>query len=196
MLCNTARPLFSPLPAACLQYILGLRLYASHKPGNGSSEEDLQKARKWLEKLELDTIPKNICELSFSRSSGPGGQNVNKVNSKATLKVPLDSLLSHVPSALHLEIRSSRYNAPRSNSIIIQADDSRKQNDNMHSCYAKLQNMIIEAGRQALPGRTSAEKSQRVKALQKSENEQRLRTKKIHSSKKTARKSDGSNSDY
>lgn len=101
-----------------------------------------------------------------------------------------------MPSALHLEIRSSRYNAPRSNSIIIQADDSRKQNDNMHSCYAKLQNMIIEAGRQALPGKTSADKSQRVKALQKSENEQRLRTKKVHSSKKIARKSGGSNSDY
>ncbi|OCL04867.1 hypothetical protein AOQ84DRAFT_300010 [Glonium stellatum] len=196
MLRSTVRPLFSPLPATYLQSALASRSYASHKLSNGISEEDLRTARKWLDNLGPGSIPNNICELSFSRSSGPGGQNVNKVNSKATLKVPLDSLLSHVPSALHPEIRSSRYHAPRSNSIIIQADDSRKQNDNMHSCYAKLHGMIIEAGTRALPGETPTEQSQRVKALQKSENEQRLRSKKVHSSKKTARKGGGSNSDY
>ena len=31
------------------------------------------------------SIPDNEFEWSFSRSSGPGGQNVNKVSSKATL---------------------------------------------------------------------------------------------------------------
>ena len=36
--------------------------------------------RTWLE---------TKATLSFSRSSGPGGQNVNKVNSKSTLRVDL-----------------------------------------------------------------------------------------------------------
>ena len=31
-------------------------------------------------------IPESELELSFSRSSGPGGQNVNKTSSKATLR--------------------------------------------------------------------------------------------------------------
>ena len=31
------------------------------------------------------TIPHDEVELTFSRSQGPGGQNVNKVNSKVTL---------------------------------------------------------------------------------------------------------------
>ena len=31
-------------------------------------------------------IPGSEIALSFARSSGPGGQNVNKVNSKAVLK--------------------------------------------------------------------------------------------------------------
>ncbi|OCK84422.1 peptidyl-tRNA hydrolase domain-containing protein [Lepidopterella palustris CBS 459.81] len=170
------------------------RFFASRKSISNVSEEDIEAARKWLGKLDPDTIPKNICELSFSRSSGPGGQNVNKVNSKATLKVSADALLSHIPMPLHSEIRSSRYYAPRSDSIIIQADDSRKQNDNMHSCYAKLHHMIVAAGSKALPGETSAEQSQRVKNLQKAENEHRLRAKKFHSNKKSARKG-GGNSD-
>ena len=43
-----------------------------------ASEEDLKAARTWLENLHQDTLPKNIGEFTFSRSSGPGGQNVNK----------------------------------------------------------------------------------------------------------------------
>jgi peptidyl-tRNA hydrolase ICT1 len=41
-------------------------------------EDELQAARKWLANLDPDTIPRQICDLTFSRSSGPGGQNVNK----------------------------------------------------------------------------------------------------------------------
>jgi predicted ATPase len=88
-----------------------------------------------------------------------------RVNSKATLKVPLDALLDHVPAALHGEIRRSRYVAARSNTIIVQADDSRKQSDNAHSCYKRLYEAIAEAGRHAVPAETSAEQMQRVKDL-------------------------------
>ena len=43
------------------------------------SEEDHSEAREWLEKLDLKSIvPRHICDVTFSRSSGPGGQNVNK----------------------------------------------------------------------------------------------------------------------
>ena len=41
-------------------------------------EEELKAAREWLAKLHSKSIPRHICEVSFSRSSGPGGQNVNK----------------------------------------------------------------------------------------------------------------------
>lgn len=47
--------------------------------GSGNDEDELQRARAWLAALHADAIPlKTIGELSFSRSSGPGGQNVNK----------------------------------------------------------------------------------------------------------------------
>jgi hypothetical protein len=79
--------------------------------------------------------------------------------------VPIDVLFKHVPNALHSEIRSSRYIAERSDSLIIQSDENRKQNDNAHSCYARLHQVIVEAGRNALPGQTSSEQAKRVKDL-------------------------------
>ncbi|KAF2121783.1 hypothetical protein BDV96DRAFT_639869 [Lophiotrema nucula] len=190
MLPLSARPVITPFTKAQLPTRAFLRRFVA-RGASGANEEELHAARTWLAQLDAETIPKNIGELSFSRSSGPGGQNVNKVNSKATLKVLLNDLLRHIPSALHPELRASRYIAPRSHAIIIQADDSRKQNDNAHSCYMRLHQMVVEAGRNAVPGETSPEQAKRVKDLQKADNERRIKTKKQHSAKKTSRRGRG-----
>lgn len=41
-------------------------------------EKEQRAARAWMTTFTPESIPKSICEVSFSRSSGPGGQNVNK----------------------------------------------------------------------------------------------------------------------
>jgi len=79
--------------------------------------------------------------------------------------VPLDTLLRHVPVALHSDIRRSRHVATKSNTIVVQADDSRKQSDNAQSCYRRLYQAIAEAAQRAVPSETSAEQAQRVKLL-------------------------------
>ncbi|KAH3906383.1 hypothetical protein HBI56_198160 [Parastagonospora nodorum] len=187
----TRRPWPCPCPPS-VQRNISSRSISSASNDAHASDDDLRAARSWLARLHAEAIPlKSIGELSFSRSSGPGGQNVNKVNSKATLRVPLDALLHHVPTAIHGEIRRSRYVAARSNAVIVQADDSRKQSDNASSCYRRLFDAIVEAGRHAVPNETSAEQSIRVKNLQKSDNERRLKTKKQQSSKKSSRRSRG-----
>ncbi|KAH6859827.1 peptidyl-tRNA hydrolase domain-containing protein [Alternaria alternata] len=166
--------------------------FQSRRSASSAAGDELRAARNWLASLDAETIPlQSIGELSFSRSSGPGGQNVNKVNSKATLKVPLDALLHYVPAALHGEIRRSRYVAARSNTIIVQADDSRKQSDNAQSCYKRLYEAIAQAGQDAVPAETPAAQVQRVKHLQKSDNERRLKSKKQQSAKKTSRRGRG-----
>lgn len=80
-------PLLRFLPRAhtlttpCISYTLHQQLpraYATKRGPADYTEEDLSAARKWLANLNPDTIPSNLCEITFSRSSGPGGQNVNK----------------------------------------------------------------------------------------------------------------------
>lgn len=87
------------------------------------------------------------------------------MNSKATLRVPLETLLNHVPKALHGELSRSRYVAARSNDIVVQADESRKQKDNALACYKRLYDAIVEAGRNAVPKETSAGQQRHVKNL-------------------------------
>lgn len=41
------------------------------------SEEDYSLARRWHSNLSDEPLPR-IGEVSYARSSGPGGQNVNK----------------------------------------------------------------------------------------------------------------------
>lgn len=61
-----------------LMYASRYCIRASIRRFSSQGEQDLQLARDWLKALNTKTIPRNICEISFSRSSGPGGQNVNK----------------------------------------------------------------------------------------------------------------------
>jgi hypothetical protein len=46
-------------------------------------------AREWLDNLDPSDIPKDAYDVSYARSSGPGGQHVNKTNSKAVVRLDL-----------------------------------------------------------------------------------------------------------
>ncbi|KLJ08519.1 hypothetical protein EMPG_16062 [Blastomyces silverae] len=177
---------------AFLPTISARQLASSRSPSAQEfTDEELGTARIWLSQLTPRTIPRNIGDVSYSRSSGPGGQNVNKVNSKVTLKIPLSSILRLVPRALHAQIRSSRYIAERSDSLVIQSDETRKQTKNLDLCFEKLQELLVTAGKTAIPGETSPEQRKKVQALEKANNESRIRSKKVHSMKKGNRRSSG-----
>lgn len=65
------------LPATLTWSSGATRSFAAKRSGD-ADEDELKAARQWLAKLDPDTIPRDLCDVSFSRSSGPGGQNVNK----------------------------------------------------------------------------------------------------------------------
>ncbi len=58
---------------------IGLR-HIAFRPDEpeGPSEADMRGAREWLASFDSETIPRKLGDISFSRSSGAGGQNVNK----------------------------------------------------------------------------------------------------------------------
>lgn len=89
----------------------------------------------------------------------------NRVNSKATLKVPLASLLPLVPHVLHSHLRASRYASDRSQTLVIQSDESRKQASNVDECYEKLYRLLESTAKEVIPGETSREQKDRVHKL-------------------------------
>lgn len=92
-------------------------------------------------------LPEAALSFTFSRSSGPGGQNVNKVNSRATLDVPVSALREAMPPyALHrLKTIAARYVTQEG--LQISASDSRSQIANRRACMERLREVLIEAMR-------------------------------------------------
>ncbi len=89
----------------------------------------------------------------------------------------------------------SRYHASNSGDIVIQADDARKQAENVNTCFRKLHELLVQAGRDTVPGETSPEQKKRVEGLQKAEAASRRKSKEYQSKKKGARRGGGRRDD-
>lgn len=87
-------------------------------------------------------IPLSEFNFAFARSGGPGGQNVNKVNSKAIMRwaVVITQSLPYDVKARFLEKFANRLTAE--NEIIITSQKFRDQNKNVDDCLEKLRAMI------------------------------------------------------
>lgn len=91
------------------------------------------------------TISPSEMEFQFVRSSGPGGQNVNKTNTKAQLKWrPLSS------SAFNLDEKSRiilklKNKITSDGFLIITSDRSRNQAQNKDDCINKLYETLTQA---------------------------------------------------
>lgn len=75
------------------------------------------------------------------------------------------SLLPLVPPLLHPQLRASRYVSGRSEALVIQSDESRKQSSNVDSCFEKLYRLLESTAKEVIPGETSQEQKDRVHKL-------------------------------
>lgn len=97
-----------------------------------------------IEINERIQIPADELDFSYVRSSGPGGQNVNKVATKAVLKwnvVASESLPPAVKRRL-LERQKRRINAV--GELVLASDRHRHQTRNVEDCLERLRSMIVE----------------------------------------------------
>ena len=90
-------------------------------------------------------IPDSELRESFSRSSGPGGQNVNKLATKVELRwVPATSVaLSEVDREYLLKRLATRLTA--SGELIVTCEEHRTQARNREEARAKLATLIRDA---------------------------------------------------
>ncbi|MGN6368629.1 MAG: alternative ribosome rescue aminoacyl-tRNA hydrolase ArfB [Phycisphaerae bacterium] len=82
--------------------------------------------------------------FGFSRSSGPGGQNVNKVNTKTELRVALAALHGMNDRALG-RLRDLAGRRMVDGDLLFTADTERTQESNRRACMEKLRALIEQA---------------------------------------------------
>lgn len=122
----------------------------------------------------------NEVEFSYSRSSGPGGQNVNKVSSKATLHWQVENskaIVAETKVRLY-ELADNKIN--QAGYLVISADNYRDQERNRAACLEKLSELLKQAA--------TPPKVRRPTKVRRSAKEARLKSKQAHSQKKRQRR--------
>ncbi len=107
-------------------------------------------------------VPDAAVRFSFSRASGPGGQNVNKVSTRAELRIEVESI--PIPARVMARLRrlaGSRIvgehtvteSTPdghtreviRGGELVIASGEHRSQSQNKSECLQRLRELLIEA---------------------------------------------------
>ena len=122
-----------------------------------------------LEATTQIKIPLTELELSFSRSSGPGGQNVNKVNSKVTLSWHIEQTTCLRLDVKKRVIEQNRSRISNDNVLVIHSEKFRDQKRNIQDCYDKVIDIVKKASYKpkkrvaTKPSKSSIEKRIKIK---------------------------------
>ena len=90
-------------------------------------------------------VPFEEFEISFARSSGPGGQNVNKVNSKAIVRWQVQSTESLSPAVKERLLALIGSRLTRDGAFITMSDRNRDQRRNLDDCIEKIAELLKRA---------------------------------------------------
>lgn len=115
-------------------------------------------------------------QFSASRSSGPGGQNVNKVNSKITLKLDIagSQILTDDEKELLLSKLASKVSVE--GILVITSQDKRSQLQNKEEVVVKLDKILAKA--------FEKKKARKATRPSKGSVQERIKNKKQRSEKK------------
>ena len=131
-----------------------------------------------FEKFDVIALAKESF-FTASRSDGPGGQNVNKVNSKITLKfnVQASALFDEEEKARLLRKLAGQLS--KEGNLVLTAGESRSQLQNKELVLLKLKNLLEHALVKAKPRKKSKPSKGAI--------EKRMKYKKLQSEKKQRR---------
>ena len=129
--------------------------------------------------MNTETI---IKELNFKavRSSGAGGQHVNKVSSKVELYFDLENSLSLSEEEKEILLHKLSNRLTKENVLILAADESRSQHKNKEIVIKRFLDLLKESLRK--PKKRKPTKPSRSSMLKN------VKKNKIHAAKKSLRK--------
>lgn len=90
-------------------------------------------------------IESGELSVQYVRSPGPGGQNVNKVNSKAIVHWNL-AANTQIPADVADRIRAQAGNRINNDGfLVVSSHQSRNQPENLAFCHAKIRQIVLQA---------------------------------------------------
>lgn len=119
-------------------------------------------------------------KFSFSRSSGPGGQAVNKLSTKAELRVEVRSIVGLSDSAQARLRRLAGRRLTQRDELLFQADTHRSQLENKRACIDRLRVLIVDA--------LNPPKPRKARRISRAMIQKRLDAKRKRADKKSARR--------
>lgn len=203
--CSAAPTIASASRPASLR---SLSMTASRHNSDASQdhdEEEMKERRRWVASFSDLSLRRSDFSVTFSRSSGPGGQNVNKLNTKANVRLDLSQTSSHAPDSLDPAhprkwltrdlvsriAKKSPYYVASDHSLLVTSMRHRTQEANVQDALEKLHAHLLELAGEGLVGETSKEQRERVRRLENAEKARKKQNKVKRADVKSGRKFKG-----
>lgn len=125
------------------------------------------------------SIPYTEFDFTFARSGGPGGQNVNKLNTKVTLRWAISSSKTLPDDVRERFTKKFHRRITKDGDFLITSQRYRDQGRNVADCLDKLRELLLEVA--------TAPRKRKPTRRSRGSNERRLKDKKITSDRKKSR---------